>query len=591
MRFPKTVILILSCALILVGCNLPSRLSTSSHPYATTINEWKWTATPISSPPYQSQSKPMTYATMQATESLNLTIPTATSLASVEDETSNVPSPTEIMGPKTYLHPGLSPSLISELQLNLNQLTVDKNFADISFIMSSSKTGQSGEISWTYALVAPFFTIPDEISFENLLSLWQGDSTANASFKQIVLTAETKSAIELILGDASDRTVSVIRAEEMASQRDSNDAFLAIMPFESLAPQWKIIRIDQQSPIDPDFDPSTYPLTLYIRCEGPSANQNCQLPKSNYNPKLRTVVVMTGVTALTRATAYRMAVMGNTYPGKDIQPWLSSADITHISNEIPFAYNCPDPDPVAPGLIFCSSPDRIELLEYIGADIIELSGNHMLDYGIDAINLTLEMYENRNWSYFAGGWDLIDAQSPATIIHNGNKLAFIGCNNVGPYGAFAGQEKPGATACAGMDWMVAEIQGLTAEGYLPIATFQYAEDYTAYPTAQMVRDFERLADAGAIVVNGSQAHTPKLMTFYESSFLHFGLGNLFFDQMQMTETRQEFIDRLVFYDGKLVSVELLTAMLEEYARPRPMTLQERSTFLIRIFSAATNFNE
>jgi poly-gamma-glutamate synthesis protein (capsule biosynthesis protein) len=107
----------------------------------------------------------------------------------------------------------------------------------------------------------------------------------------------------------------------------------------------------------------------------------------------------------------------------------------------------------------------------------------------------------------------------------------------------------------------------------------------------MVHDFELLADAGAIVVTGSQAHTPKLMAFYNDTFLHFGLGNLFFDQMDMLETRQEFIDRLIFYDGKLVSVELLTAMLEEYARPRPMVESERETFLTRIFSAAINFLE
>ncbi|MFN2304723.1 MAG: CapA family protein, partial [Anaerolineales bacterium] len=118
------------------------------------------------------------------------------------------------------------------------------------------------------------------------------------------------------------------------------------------------------------------------------------------------------------------------------------------------------------------------------------------------------------------------------------------------------------------------------------------------PSAQMVTDFQRLADAGAVVVNGSQAHTPKLMTFYNNSFLHYGLGNLFFDQMEvysgnvlLSGTRDEFLDRLVFYDGKLVSIELLTAQLEDYARPRPMTTTEREAFLERIFSLAVDFQE
>ncbi len=34
-----------------------------------------------------------------------------------------------------------------------------------------------------------------------------------------------------------------------------------------------------------------------------------------------------------------------------------------------------------------------------------------------------------------GGWDTADARFAALITYHGNKLAFIGCNNVGPAGA------------------------------------------------------------------------------------------------------------------------------------------------------------
>ena len=248
-------------------------------------------------------------------------------------------------------------------------------------------------------------------------------------------------------------------------------------------------------------------------------------------------------------------------------------------------------------LIFCSSPERIELLDYVGADIIELSGNHLLDYGLEAINLTLDMYEQRDWFTYAGGWNLADARSPALVDHNGNRLAFIGCNLVGPPNAWASTTTPGSAPCGDYLWLVAEIERLREEGYLPIVTLQYAEDYTDYPSGQMTADFQKLADAGAVVVNGSQAHTPKMMSFHHESFIHYGLGNLFFDQMEvfyndvyLDGTRQEFIDRLVFYEGKLISIELLTAMLEDYARPRPMTAEERENFLSRIFSTALEFN-
>jgi len=64
---------------------------------------------------------------------------------------------------------------------------------------------------------------------------------------------------------------------------------------------------------------------------------------------------------------------------------------------------------------------------------------------------------------------------------------------------------------------------------------------------------------------------------------------MFFDQMGDQDwmppgIRRLFFDRYVIYDGKLVSVELITAMLEDYSRPRLMTEFERSGFLQEYFN-------
>jgi poly-gamma-glutamate synthesis protein (capsule biosynthesis protein) len=56
--------------------------------------------------------------------------------------------------------------------------------------------------------------------------------------------------------------------------------------------------------------------------------------------------------------------------------------------------------------------------------------------------------------------------------------------------------------------------------------------------------------------------------------------------MWSTATRQEFIDRHVFYDGRYISTEVLTAFLEDFAQPRPMTDEERGYFLSEIFTAS-----
>lgn len=501
---------------------------------------------------------------------------------------------------RIYLHPGLPFSYSQIFEENQYSLVNEEEAADIKVKMGPfhASDHETLRIEWIYVLAAPFYTILDDVNFQELSELWRGERGSISSFSRIYVTETTKAAVSTILGMADDSIVNVLSKEEMDDIPLSENQSLIILPFEDLNKKLKVILIDGEAPINTNFDPQNYSLSAAIWIETDLIDHNINLPESNYDPGLRTILVMTGVTALTRATAHRMEIMGNQYPGQDIRDWLTSADLTHISNEVPFAANCPQPDPVQQNLIFCSSPDRIELLEYVGADIIELSGNHLLDYGLEAVNLTLDMYEERDWVTYAGGWDLADSRSPALIDHNGNRLAFIGCNSVGPPNAWASTSKPGAAPCGDFSWMTDEIENLQADGYLPIVTLQYAEDYTAYPSAQMAADFQMLASAGAVIVNGSQAHTPKMMAFQDDSFLHYGLGNLFFDQMEvyyndvyLSGTRDEFIDRLIFYDGELISIELLSALLEDYARPRPMTAVERSVFLSRIFSTASDFNE
>ncbi|MBU2610068.1 MAG: CapA family protein, partial [Chloroflexi bacterium] len=282
------------------------------------------------------------------------------------------------------------------------------------------------------------------------------------------------------------------------------------------------------------------------------------------------------------------------YPARDIGDLLRSADLTHISNEVPFAKGCPYPDPNQLTLKFCSDPRYIALLEDVGTDVVELTGNHFQDWGSDATLYTLEMYRERGWPYYGGGADLTDARRAVTLEHNGNNLAFIGCNPVGPAFAWATGTRPGAAPCGDYEWMTAEIARLRAEGYLVVATFQHHEYYTAEPHPEQVRDFTAMAEAGAVIVSGSQAHYAQAIAFYNGAFIHYGLGNLFFDQMNYvlpggtvtTGTRREFLDRHIFYDSRYISTELLTNMLEDYARPRPMTASERMQFLQDIFSAS-----
>lgn len=52
------------------------------------------------------------------------------------------------------------------------------------------------------------------------------------------------------------------------------------------------------------------------------------------------------------------------------------------------------------------------------------------------------------------------------------------------------------------------------------------------------------------------------------------------------ETRTELAARHTVYGGQLLSTELLTLVLEDFAQPRWATAEERAEILSRIFAAA-----
>jgi hypothetical protein len=437
--------------------------------------------------------------------------------------------------------------------------------------------------TWIYAFVAPFPTIQDGGSLDGLREVWTRTGSPSV---QVFASASTATAMEGVLGLASERAVLVFPEEDLLDGAwDARPSF-AIVPFEDLEPRWKVLEIDGASPIWKTFDPNTYPLKLAFGLSGEPAavavvREALNWPETNRDPYKMTVLVMTGTTALTRTTAWKMDLYGATYPGELIGNWLLEADLAHVSNEVAFTEACPPPDPFQEDLIFCSSVRHLDLLRSIGVDLIELTGNHVMDWGAEAFLESLELFHENHWATFGGGEDLEASWVPALFEHNGNRLAFLGCNAAGPSHAWATEYSPGAAPCD-FDRMTSEIARLRAEGYLPIFTFQWAEGAVVLPDQRAA--FMDVVDMGAVIVSGSQSHQPLGMEFYQGAFIHYGLGNLFFDQMQALSMRQEFIDRHVFYDGKYISTELLTAMLEDYAQPRPMTPSERVSLLSEMFT-------
>lgn len=445
---------------------------------------------------------------------------------------------------------------------------------------------------WVYVLAAPFPTVADEVSLVDLRAAWQGRAEVDLPYDGLLVDPVTRSLFEKAWGPAAP-FVRTVQADALVDQAWAMKSWWAILPFEQIEPRWKVMVLDGQSPIHKGFDRTAYGLKLRLVVQGDADHVNAVIPKDpyvNYDPGKLTTVMLTGVTALVRGTGALMEIYGMEYPAMFIGDILREADILHINNEVPFWKTCPVPYNWE-GLVFCSRTKYIQLLESIGTDVIELAGDHFQDWGEEAMLYTIDLYKERGWPYYGGGVNIQEAQSAARFEHNGNKIAFLGCNAKPPGYSGAGENKPGAVHCD-FDQLTAEIQRQKSEGYLPIVTFQHLEYYSYDPHPILQADFARVAAAGAVIVSGSQAHQPHAMTFqldenHQPAFLHYGLGNLFFDQKMFgLETSQAFLDRHIIYDGRYINTELISIFFVDDARARLMTPEERQFLLETIFKAS-----
>ena len=438
-----------------------------------------------------------------------------------------------------------------------------------------------------YAVSAPYLTITDDVSFENLTCFWNGSCNTiengdNGISLILISEEELPPLINIFRSIPNKKHVRTLPKSDLYSNHNLSECWM-IIPFEDIEPRRKILTIDGMDILTNQFDPDTWPLTSVIG-EISEETNIFDLPVSNRDASKLTNLMLTGVTAMVRGTASYMD-LDPLYPASLIREPLVEADILHINNEVPFAEVCNIQEHYM-GLVFCSKPPYMKLLEDIGTDVLELDGDHFQDHGDEPVLMTLDMYDEAGIPYYGGGHNKQEAQQPLLITHNGNRFAFLGCNGKEIGYAAASDTRPGAVHCD-IDLMKQQIRTLRKQGIIPIVTFQHLEVFQVKPVDVVRADFEAVRDAGAVIISGSQSHIPMEFDVSSTNFVHYGLGNLFFDQaFFLPETAEAFIDRHIFYDGRYINTELLTIRFTNNALSHYMDSADRAQLLDRIFKVS-----
>lgn len=447
-------------------------------------------------------------------------------------------------------------------------------------------------------------SILDSITLAELQGVWTG-SGETPDFTSIYVGQDEVGQLSLILGQPSPN-VKPVAGDGVEAAVWGDKMGLGIVPFDRLTIKLRAIKLDGQTPVDNRFNAGQWPLIARTYAVAKTDAGKDGLAKasltttSNREASKLTVLVMTGVTAIARNSAVAIEKADDYgFLARQVGPELAAADITIISNEIPFQPGCV-PNNTLNNLLLCSKPEYWENLALSGVDAIGLSGNHMNDFGYDNFRWTLNFYKEKNVPYYGGGLDDKSARQPMIIEQNGNRLGFVGANSWGPewydnalgetISAWAGADHPGA-ARFDLPQMQGDIAALKPQVQLVFGEVQHTEfnaagDYQTEPIPQQETDFRGMIDAGADVVTGVMAHAPQAVEIRDGKLILYGLGNLYFDQTWSWPTRTGLVARHTIYKGKLINTELLVTVIEKNFQLRWATPEERIQVLRSVFDVS-----
>lgn len=363
---------------------------------------------------------------------------------------------------------------------------------------------------------------------------------------------------------------------------------VAFIPATQLSSNVKLLRFNNTYYLDSLNKGAIFRQAVF---SGNSAGSLSGLRLNNLAAKNSILKVnMTGVTALTRDMIKKLSsVKDATYFSSRIGQFLADADITHVSNEVSFKPNC-----TYNTSVFCAPPAMIDTLKDSGVDLVELTGNHNNDSGSQYNTDTINLYHKLGWHTVGGGLNKESAAEPYIESKKKSQIAFLGYNYAdSPNGvAIATDSGPGANVFD-FNKIKKDIDKSKSQGAFVIVDVQFWECY-AYPDGFVefpecdkpigiqTNVFRKIADLGADMVIGTQAHQPQTYEIYKNKPIYYGLGNLYFEQDEWPGTERGIILTHYFVKGKLIQTKLSPTVYDEALQTHMMSDAQAKSFLQRL---------
>jgi len=158
---------------------------------------------------------------------------------------------------------------------------------------------------------------------------------------------------------------------------------------------------------------------------------------------------------------------------------------------------------------------------------VNLANNHIMDYGEEGFNKTINYLEENEIRYFGAGNESDNYNNPCVLEWKSKKIAFMGYSCPSTHPVF-GDKVLNGSAKLDIIKVVKDIQSVKDTVDFVVVNFHWGDEEITYPKATDVAIARLTIDAGADLIIGHHAHVIQSMEVYNNKHIFYGVGNFIF---------------------------------------------------------------
>lgn len=249
---------------------------------------------------------------------------------------------------------------------------------------------------------------------------------------------------------------------------------------------------------------------------------------------------------------------GMGYPYEMVKDILADNDVTFGNLECPLTYRG---TPVkSHGILFRADTENASFLKNAGYDILNLSNNHMMDFGHIGLHDTLKALDDNGIEYVG--------LSNIPIIFNiqGIKVGFLG------YSEFVQNIDE--------DMLKMDIPKAKSLCDFLVVSFHSGIEYNPYPTEDQKKWSRHAIDYGADLIIGHHPHVLQGMEKYRGKLILYSLGNFIFDRQIQDSTDESIILKVKIDNSGVKVIETIPVIIRD-CRPELAKGEKKEQLLQR----------